>query len=169
MKYIDYNNLYFTSEDGINCIIPLDFNNSEYIVTGINIIESDEDELNSDEVHKIYDTYNISFCSRQNKPKLNLYCVPCLQVFAFDDEGVYGTIHSFDKDFLNSDIYYIDLKKNVYYLAKNIETFSTMLINKSYDKSNLIISKNITVFNDYFEALKTVNIELCGIGNDSPS
>lgn len=48
MEYIDYNLLYNKSSDGVEINIPVDFESSNCMVTGSDILEFDTEELNNE-------------------------------------------------------------------------------------------------------------------------
>lgn len=158
MKYIDYNLLYNKSSDGAEINIPVDFESDNCIVTGSDILEFDIDELNNEIFVYIQNQYEITFFSENFKPKINIYCVPYLQLFASDKNGIFGLKFELfgEGDFYNSKIYYLTKDRKTFYVSKNISTFMEQLKKGAFHKEHLIPDNDIQLFSSYLEAVETL-------------
>lgn len=129
-KYIEINNGLgiFTRNEDI-----------EYILTGIkfNILPYNE--------KKNHEKYNIQFIFEDNIPNISFYCVPYIEIFAFDDDGFICIS--------NHQVYYINDK--CYKIADSIEQFK---YNIEHYKDHLILCDDITIYSSKEEAYKELNI-----------
>lgn len=155
MKYIDYNQLYNKSSDGVEINIPLDFEFDNCIITGSDIVEFDKDELNSEIFVYIQKEYGITFFSENFSSKSDMYCVPYLQLFASDKDGVFGLKFEFfgEGDFYNSKIYYLTYDRKAFYVSKNILEFIEQLRQGTFNKKLLVLDDDIKLFSSYSDAI----------------
>lgn len=156
MKYIDYNLLYGKLNDGVEINMPFDLELNNCTITGNDIFEFEKEELNSEIFVDIQREYGITFFSEAYKPEINIYCVPYLQLFALDKNGIFGLKFEFfgNGDFFNSKIYYLTNERKVFYVSKNITDFIEQLNKKEFSKENLILVDDIKLFSSYFDAVE---------------
>lgn len=159
MKYIDYSLLYNKSNDGIEINMPMDFELNNYTITGNDIFEFEREELDNEVFVHIQKKYGITFFSEIFKPKIDIYCVPYLQLFASDKNGIFGLKFEFfgEGNIYNSKIYYLSNDKKVFYVSKNITDFIEQLNDGKFNKKNIILDNEIKVFSSYLDAMDTLN------------
>lgn len=137
--YCDYENIYKFNSDDISMIFPI-VDNNELIITGTHIAECICD---NDESSVFYNKYNISFmCEENSSIIIEFYCVPFVDIFAYDDNGYYCTLNDFTASTSASKIIYIDKELVAFFVANNFNEFVDALLNGEFDK------KELTVFND---------------------
>lgn len=97
---------------------------------------------------------NISFINDYGEFKTTLYGMPYLDIFAYDDGGVFCTINEqYDGEELQK-IYYIDKKScRVYEQGRGIRNFLISVTDGKFTK-NLICPKKKSLFSALFPRLK---------------
>lgn len=138
--YCDYENIYKFNSDGISMMFPIVDNNDELIITGTHIAECICDK---DERSVFYNKFKISFmCEENSSVIIKFYCVPFVDIFAYDDNGYYCTLNDFTDASSASKIIYIDKNLVAFFVADNFNEFVNGLLNGTFDK------KELTAFND---------------------
>lgn len=157
MKYLDYNMLYKEPDNGLEMYVPPDFNSNHYTITGNKLFEFDEAELSDEAFLRINEKYKIQFISKNHKPTISIYCVPYLQLIAFDEDGVFGLSGS--NDFYESKVYYLANNKKAFFAAENIGDLFSQLQNDTFDKNEMHLTDDVKLFSSYFEAVKALGNE----------
>lgn len=146
--YYDYKSIYKFNSDGISVAFPIVDDNDELIITGTHISEFEE---NAD-----FPSNNFGFSFIDNnydKSKIKFYCVPFVDVFAYDENGYYATFNDFTSDSSDAKIIYIDNALNMYFAAKNFSDFVNTLLNGSLKKYKDKMN-DLTIYSSYAEAKK---------------
>lgn len=159
MKYIDYNMLFTKMNTGISANIPLDYDSSNYAVTGCGILEFDESDMSDKRLIKMQDDYKMRFFSDKFKPEINIYCVPYMKLFASDGNGFFAIkINFFDgNEFYNGKVYYLTNDKKAFYICESIYKFINEFGNDNFDEENLILDDEIKLFSSYSQATEALN------------
>lgn len=158
MTYIDYSLLYNKTNDGIEINMPLDFEPANCIITGNDIFELDKEESEDEIFIDIQKKYGITFFSEKFKPEISIYCVPYLQLFASDKDGIFGLKFEFfgSGDFYDSKIYYCAKNGNVFFVAENITAFIDQLCSGEFNRNNLHLNDDVKIFSSYSHAVESL-------------
>lgn len=120
-------------------------NDYEIVPVGVRISSMSIDDKN-EEYQQIQDRYHISFIFDDNIPDILFYTVPFVEVFAYDQEGVFVR--------KNEEICYI--REGICLrVASNLDDF---INNMDSWKSNLVVDEDIIVYDSKEDALKVIDL-----------
>ncbi|MCD7871873.1 MAG: hypothetical protein LUG21_00875 [Clostridiales bacterium] len=112
----------------------------------------------SDFKKSIKEKYKIEFFYKNNVPKINYYCVPVLDFFAFDENGFYATLNG-KAIYEDAPVRYVDKKTlAVYDTAESFTDFMSSLRRGDFSKSTDNPDKKITVYESRAEAEKHITV-----------